>query len=363
MRKNNEKPAFESSQLELLKKDPFGFLVMGYYSPKHLERQKQYAENSVRQPNELTRSFYKCSGIAQKLFVVCAEEFMKKNKTRKDRWISLEMSDVIFGLNIEDGKRTRHLFTSAVNEVADLWVILQNDEHGFHRLNLFEEVKYNYDWGTLKFKLTEKFATFLELEHKQGFTIFSSKIIGHLQSFYSMRYYEIAMSFYGFKGKVKTFSDFAKDQKIDARNSWCFYYTVDQLRALFLIKKDEYADVRNFIKKVVKNPIQELNEKVPSLEIKVEIVRKHRTQRGKVEGFVFWVTEKMQTLKISKSDSKQIKDEKKEINEEEKIIAENFERFNELFEEEKQQPALFGDGEFFARARALSRLKEELELA
>lgn len=347
MRKNTSVAPYQQSQLDNFKNDPFGYVVMGYYSQKHLAKQREYAENSVKQPNELTRGFYKCSATAQKLFVVTVSEFLKLKKNSSDRWVSLEMSDVIFGLNIHDGTATRDIFKKAVNEVGDLHIILQDDEHEFHRLNLIEEVKYNWDWGTLKYKFSEQFASFLEADHKNGFTIFSLEATGKLQSFYSMRYYEIAMSFAGFKGQCKDISQWAKENGVKKENSWFFAYSVEQLRTLFRIKEDEYQDVRNLRKKIVEIPIEELNQKIPELQIKVEKVYKGR----KIQGFIFWISETAKVKKLHKKD--ETKEERNDINQ---INKEN----EEVEGFKKKYPEEFGKELIEVQKANTSPLKIEL---
>lgn len=337
MRKDTSVEPYKMTQLQNFKNDPFGYVVMGYYSPKHLQKQKEYAEKSVRQPNELTRGFYKCSSTAQKLFVVTVAEFLKQNKTKKDREVSLELSDIIYGLNINDGSKTRTLFKESVNEVGDLNIIMQDDEHGYYRINLFEEVKYNWDWGTLKFKLSEKFSEFLEIEHKTGFTIFSLEITGKLQSFYAIRYYEIAMSYYGFKGGCKDISSWAKENGVDKKNSWFFAYSLEQLRTLFRIEEDKYLDSRNFKRKVIQLPIDEINSKISTLSIKVETVY----EKKKIQGFIFWCSEikiDKKVHQIGESTEDRLKTNEINKNKEDLAICKTKypEEFNEILEKIKK---------------------------
>lgn len=327
MRKNKDKPAYELSKIENLMNDPFGYLVMGYYSTKNLKKQRELAETSSRQPNQLTQSIYRCSGTAQKLFVVAVNEFMKRGKTRKDRWVSLDLANTIFALNVEDGKATRNSFKKAVDEVGHLSVILQDDDEAYHMLNLFEEVKFDWNWGTLKYKLSEKFATFLEVEHKRGFTIFSVEVVGRLTSFYAMRYYQIAMSYRGFMGGVRDVSEWAKKNEVDLGHSWFFAFSIPQLRALFKIGDKEYPRVSDLKKYVIDNPIAELNAKLPALEFKVQTLRRNNTQKGKIEGFAFWVTDNTDKARQEKI---------------ERLKEAHMDRWREVYEQKMAQPTFFG---------------------
>lgn len=363
MRKDTSKAPYEMTQFENLKNDPFGYIVVRYYSKKNLEKQREYAQNAIKQPNELSRGYYRCSTTAHRLFLVTVREYLKniKAEKQKDRWISLELANVVFGLNISDGQKTRDLFKKSVNEVADLHVIIKDDEHEYHRLNLFEEVKYNWDWGTLKFKLSENFSNFLLEPHKMGFTIFSMEQSNKIQSFYARRYFEIAMSFYGFKGECIQISPWAIENGVEKKNSWFFAYSVEEIRALFRIAPDEYQDVRNLRKKLVELPIQELNEKIPSMSFKVEKVY----DKKKLQGFIFWVSELSENkIEHKKDESQEEREETNEINKEQEEIAayknKYPEEFKKALDEVKAQPQLPGIPRFDIsdEADAVSILKD-----
>lgn len=315
MRKNTKKQPHEMTQLENLKNDPFGYLVMGYYSPKHLKRQEEYAKDSQLWQNNFTRSMYKCSATAQKIFCCIMAEFQKQKRNAKENCVNLELSDMIFGLNISDGKKTRTTVNNAIEELRKLGIVLQDDEHAYHVLNIFEEIKYDFDWGTCKFWLTQKTCYFLENLSKMGFTLIQLDKVGKLQSFYAIRYFQIAMSFYGFKGQVK-----------NRPHTWFFSYSLEQLKALFRIEKDEYTRTSNLVNRVVNEPIAEINEKLPQYHFEVEKVYKGK----KLDGFVFWVTEKNQKLKIAKTDNPDIQEDKRIINAE----REEVEKFKTQFPNE-----------------------------
>lgn len=313
--------------------DDFNLAIASYYLPKIKTTQNfSLSENSVKQPNDFSRALYKCSGMAQKMFVVVMTEFMRQQKTRKDRWVAFDLSDALTCLNLVDGSDTRSNLRRANEELSTLVVTIQDDEHIQHFLSLFEEVYTDWDTRTAKFKLTEKFATFLEIEHKRGFTIFSVKLIGKLSSFYAMRYYQIAMSFYGFKGHCRCDSAFLMENKIPLKNSWFFAYSVEELRMLFGMKKKEYEKTQDLIRWVINAPIAELNEKIPSLKFNVEIKRKNNTQKGKIMGFIFWITEKTEVKKLAhvKNESLQKRQEVNAVNTESDFFNSHQEELSEL---------------------------------
>lgn len=249
------------------------------------------AEDSLMQPNELTRSLYRCSGTAQKIFVSAVAAFMKNDLTRRNRWIRVRFRETLSALSMTDGAKTRAEFKRAVDEVADLSVVLLDDGNGWHRLNLFEEAAVDWETGETKFKPTEKFATFLEIEHRRGYTVFCVESVSRLNSFYAMRYFEIAMSYRGFKGRALEDGGWAERNGVDLRSSWYFSYSLDELKKLFMLGDGQYRLTANLVRRVVLRPLDELNAKLPEYRFRVQIVRRNNTARGKVLGFVFWVTE------------------------------------------------------------------------
>jgi len=139
----------------------------------------------------------------------------------------------------------------------------------------------------------------LEWKEIKQFSAMNIKTIGEIQSFYALRYFEIACSWYNSKGRYGN----KKDQ-------WKFSLSVDEIKTMFKIDKDAYKDrMNNFITKVVKNPIEELNQVNKDFQISyVKIVENHKTV-----GFEF-TCDQIALLKIEKSDSVELKQEKEEIN-------------------------------------------------
>ena len=153
------------------------------------------------------------------------------------------------------------------------------------------------------------------------FSAMNIKTIGEIQSFYALRYFEIACSWYNSKGRYGN----KKDQ-------WKFKLTVDEIKTMFKIDKDAYKDrMNNFITKVVKNPIEELNDVNKDFQISyVKIVENHKTV-----GFEF-TCEQMELLKIEKTDSVEEKQDKSDDKNVCEVIdgVSDEEEYDDLFEDE-----------------------------
>ena len=189
----------------------------------------------LKQPNELTRSFYRCSGTAQKLFMAAVATFVGEKKSAGDRWLVIKFKETLQSFSIVDGSETRDTFRKAVEEISELSVVLLDDGNSYHKLNLFEEALFDWRKGVIEFKPSEKFAAFLEVEHRRGYTLFNIESVGKLSSFYAMRYFEIAMSYKGFMGHVKSSDGWAESNGVDLGRSWFFSYSISELKKLFMI--------------------------------------------------------------------------------------------------------------------------------
>lgn len=99
-------------------------------------------------------------------------------------------------------------------------------------------------------------------------------------SLYAFRYYEIAVSYKGNKGRNG-----------NRKGQWFFEYDVENLRRTLNIAEGKYAGRMNaFISRVVKMPIDELNrlnfdfsvsfEKIVQNRRTVGLLHVHRAQRG-----------------------------------------------------------------------------------
>lgn len=292
----------------------------------------------ARQPNEISRAKFHGTANSYKLIIFALFKTLQcKNPVNPDkRNIYIGFSDKEFckHLDIPFGTNTQTVIKKSCTELAKSVIEIETKEKWSVK-PWFTSIDY-LPHGAINIKFNPEIVDLLAFE--TGYSALEIAEIGKLQSFYALRYYALAKSKMGYK------------------EPW-FEFTEEELRDFFKLKKNQYPDRFDFEKYVITNPINEVNEKT-LLQIDV---KKTKIEKGKYK-YRFDITQKNKVLKISKSDNKQAKNEKREINEEERIIAENPERFNELFEEEKQQPALFGNGEIFARARALSRLKKELGL-
>lgn len=324
--KTMKKP-YEMTQLENLRRDPFGYIFLGCYSKQNLEKQREIDRYSLAQPNQLMQAMYKCKTLTQKIFTLIVQEFLNR-KDFSDKPVKLDLINVTKAFTPYTPTRTtggqksplKQMYKESIEELRKLALTYQ-DENSYHAINLFDEVKFQWEWGTFKFWLSPKFRHMLELGQKHGLTIYNIDTIAPMKSFYAIRFFQIAMSYYGFKGKTHSeqHKQFFKAEKIDIRNTWWFSYSYQELRMLFKIGADEYAGKqgkRMFKLRVIENPISEINSVQSKIQIKVYQLKNGR----EIIGWTFVCTEKNEPLKISKSDSRKARAEKKAVNSEQEQV-------------------------------------------
>lgn len=104
------------------------------------------------------------------------------------------------------------------------------------------------------------------MDYSNGFIAEKLQLLGKLQSYYAMRWYDLTMTQKGQMGKNG-----------NAWNQWYCQYSIQDVRAIFGIKDEEYAGrTDNFFKYVVEKPIEELNRVNGRYSIEVQKVKSGR---------------------------------------------------------------------------------------
>lgn len=315
---------------------------------------KGFEPNILKIPNNFLRASYKCSATTQRMYFYSIFKYISSDKNQNS--VSFSFSDFFSDLNLKDGQKTRTLIKESANEILDMKIVLEDNEKQYEVTNVFQSAKCVFTETTFSFKFTEDMKIFLDTLKEIGFSLFEINDLGKLKSFYALRYYLVALSFKGFKGK-----------KGNEKNSWFFEYSVEDLRKLFDIQDNEYTQIGPFRNIVVDLPLKELNERNLGIQIVCTPVKKGR----KITGFHFDCIDSTHIAKVNENNYVFIEDSNKNNKnssapEEDsqlmalKIISQNPERYAEILKEEKANPNLFG---FSPEMQALMRLEEELKNA
>lgn len=308
-------------------------------------------QNILKIPNNFLRASYKCSATTQRMYFYSIFKYLSSSESQNT--VSFSFSDFFNDLKLSDGQKTRSLIKESANEILDMKIILEDNERNYEITNVFQSAKCVFTDTTFTFKFTEDMKIFLDELKEIGFSLFEINDLGKLKSFYALRYYLIALSFRGFKGK-----------KGNERNSWFFEYSVEDLRKTFDIQEGEYAQMGPFKKIVVDLPVRELNERNLGIQIVCAPLKKGR----KITGFHFDCIDASDAGKLPCyacledshwDEADEDGTSKADIQMEGiQIISRNPERYAQLLEEERRSPGLFG---LSPELNALVRLKAELD--
>ncbi len=305
-------------------------------------------------PNNFLRASYKCSATTQRMYFYSIFKYLSSKESQNS--VSFSFSDFYTDLNLSDGQKTRHLIKESANEILGMKMVLEDNEQKYELINVFQSAKCVFTETTFTFKFTEDMKIFLDELKEIGFSLFEINDLGKLKSFYALRYYLIALSYRGFKGK-----------KGNTKNAWFFDYSVEELRRVFDIQDGEYLQMGPFKNIVVELPLKELNEKNLGIQIFCTPQKKGR----KIVGFHFDCIDAACAGKIPAGGGLAEKDRalaavqengtasKADLQMEAvQIIAKNPLRYAELLDEENRNPDLFG---LSPELNAVVRLKAELE--
>lgn len=305
-------------------------------------------QNMCLQPNQISQGFYKCSPMAKRILAYTISN-LKICKWSDEKAPSYEVifKQVQFAkaLGMQRlGTKQQELIKQALKELQASFVAIDTGDL-FRTFAWISSSLYSPKDRLIYITLNPKLGEAL-LEFQKGFTTIQLIEMGKLQSFYAMRYYEIAQSWNGKKG-----------QGGNQKNEWWFEYSIQELRATFQLKDDEYSGrMNNFCKYVIEQPLKELNEKT-NLHIEC-----YKLKDGKfVEGFRFVCSENFEKIKHISNETYEEREEINQINQDQESI-EIYKKkypkeFSEIYKLEKSQQNLFGF-ELLAESNVVQKLKE-----
>lgn len=307
---------------------------------------------SCLQPNQISQGLYKCSPMAKKLLAYTISNLkMIKWNLEKEPSYEVYFKPVQFAkaLGLQRiGIKQQELIKNALEELQSSYIAIDAGDT-FQTFSWVTHTLYIKKENLINIELNQKLGKAL-LEWQKGFTTIQLIEMGRLQSFYAMRFYEIAQSWVGKKGKDG-----------NKQGEWYFEMSIQKIRDVFQLKDDEYVGrMSNFTTYVISNPIGEVNLKT-NLNINFQ-----KLKEGKeVLGFRFTCREKTEQLKITTGDTCETKIRTETINEEAKTVEyykkKYPEQFARIFEEEKKQGSLFGrdySSTTFAELGAVKRMKD-----
>jgi plasmid replication initiation protein len=181
--------------------------------------------------------------------------------------------DFCKALGYGDGGEQYRIFTLAVEECMQCVITIETDPNkrgkkSWKKFTWFNVSRFNAETGIATMTFSAELAEFL-LDLKRVYAKLNLRDIGKLQSKYALRYYELMMSYSFLKGKDGNSTD-----------CWYFERSLQELRFILEIPENVYQMTSNFRRKVVEDPIKELNAAGIGFEIKSEKIKDGRNLSG-----------------------------------------------------------------------------------
>lgn len=265
---------------------------------------KENELEAYKKPNTFSRAFYKTSVLGQKLF--CYSLYKVTNDKNIDETganISFTVNEFMKALNISSAGKNYLSIKTAVKEIYDFNITIKDDdkEEKLIMFRVFQSA--SIDKNNILLQFSKKATEVLLKYRKKQFTLLALSQIGKLKNFYSIRYYEIALSWSGQKGKIKGRPD-----------EWFFEFDFENFKKMFKLE-DMRTD--NIIPRVIKQPLEEVN-KVSDIEISCDITREGKRTPTHLK---FWCKFKNQQKELPPPelfDFTEYKEEKRELTEDAK---------------------------------------------
>ena len=228
----------------------------------------------VLQPNKVSRAAYKCDSTERKLLYFATAKLENSFFTEGDvvvrRYTAcFKIGEMLRALGMNNIASNRKRIREAIKTIAKQTITVLETEKKLVVMNWLQKAVYDEDENNVVLTFTDDVGMYLQ-DLKEQFSSLDFKTIGAIKSYYAMRYYEIALSYEGFKG-----------QDGNRPHSWFFDLDLERLRTMFEIKDSAYRGrIDNITEKAVKQPIRELNAVNPRFRIDIERLKKGRSLVG-----------------------------------------------------------------------------------
>ena len=253
---------------------------------------KYMSDDKLLQPYEVSRATYRCSSLERKILYYSALIVQKQRdkKAGYDRYIAeFSISQMLHTLGIQKYDNAKANIIDAIEHISQTSITLCKDDKHLLVISWIQKGVFDDDKDKCILTFSEDIGR-LFVECKERYSLINPLVIGALKSFYSMRYYELALSYRGYTGC-----------KGNAQRQWFFTRTIGDLRKMFEVTAyDGQQGTKNFINKVVNEPIKELNATNPEFEIVIEKIYSPNDKR-RLDGVMFKCTARQKTTRKRKT--------------------------------------------------------------
>jgi len=242
----------------------------------------------VNQHNAISRAMYSLGTNARR-FIAMAMSKMNTASGEGPYEVSFSYQEFVKALGLGQSYTKGHMreivldsVRECLNSHIEIEHIEPDGQHIWEAYTWFSYSKLVSHFGLGDLKTEKKVSLYSDTDHLpllcdtivmhfnpelgavlKNFGLFYSQIkladLGKLQSRYAIRFYEIAMSWSSEAGK-----------KGNKPGEWFFYYTVQELRAIFKIEHSQYKLTSDFRRKCIDVPCAEIREADIGIDVEPE---------------------------------------------------------------------------------------------
>lgn len=300
------------------------------------------------QPNIISRSINDVEATEKKLMALAMSYMPYHIENDDDYTVSFSITDAIKALDLTDGQNQRIILENVVDKISGSQIKLYSENGDWFKYTWFDKASWQPSSKTFTLTFNKSLGDAL-IQYKNAYSKIDLASLGRLSSKYSIRYFEIGLSYSGNKGING-----------NKKGTWYFEYTIDQLKQLFSIDKNQYKRTCDFTKRVVYDPVELLNKAQVGFNIECNPITKGK----KLLGFRFICTEGVTAPRRSLTQKKSKKEEtyeeemRQEVEHREMLKEMYPDEYNSLVEtveaEKRQDPSKC----YFTEIEALRRLEE-----
>lgn len=300
------------------------------------------------QPNIISRSINDVEATEKKLMTLAMSYMPFQIERDEDYTVSFSISEAIKALDLTDGQNQRMILENAVDKITGSQIKLYSENGDWFKYTWFDKASWQPSTKTFTLTFNKTLGDAL-IQYKKAYSKIDLASLGRLSSKYSIRYFEIGLSYSGNKGING-----------NKKGTWYFEYSVDQLKQLFSIDKTQYKRTCDFTRRVVYDPCELLNKAKVGFSIDPQPL----TRGKKLLGFRFVCTESeaaprknLLTRNVSIQEQYELQMQQEEEHREAlkaKYPDEYLKLYEEVEEEKKNTPGKFLLSEY----EALNRLEK-----
>ena len=226
-----------------------------------MNKQSTPAKELVKQANQIAESVYMMPAMSRKLIFFA----MAKSAFQTDGFQTIETTEeeLCQALGLTRGGTTYDVLRSITRTTKEQVFTIEDD--GYNHVSWMAECQYVRTRGVFRFRLDPTLHQYT-VAVKDHFQLVPLEAIGRLQGKYAIRIFELVMTQSGQEGKNG-----------NAPGTWYYEETIDMIRHMFDIPQRRYKVMNDFRRRVIDQPIQEINE--ANIGIHIEPVYQRRRRR------------------------------------------------------------------------------------